>query len=318
MGGMLSPAHTRETKLTPSVAKEALVAYRTLIYGWNRHLERCNMSPVTLGCPVGSTTHINYDLINNPFIEYGDVDYLITLPFPEIFDGDWTQRKEEELKIEKTYRSSFEEYVEAQEDERILAYLNTMVVIETATGHNVQIDMITTFPLYFEWMKRRYCPEHGIKGYFFGNLYSALGDVFTLSFGTKGAQARLKNGMRVTNNNRKNTTIDKISVNPYSFLSDTLYYLTEQYSNSLYVADDKLTTLMKSIIRFSAIIDNDDSNTTANKVLKCYESNLWAQLKKKETMATKKGYDLTPVQIEDFAFGVYAVLAQYEGIKGNV
>jgi hypothetical protein len=317
MGGMLSPKHTKQTRLTPEVAKDALVAYRSLIYGWNRHLERNDMLPVAYGCPVGSTIHINDDLINNPEIEYGDVDCLVTLPFPQTFYEDWTERKAEELKIEKSYKKSFEEYIEIQEDERIVAYLGTMVVIQSPNGHNVQIDMIVTFPLYFEWMRRRYGPEQGKKGYLFGCLYSALGDVLTLSFGTTGVQARIKDGKRVESNKRKDIAFDKISVNPVSFISDTLYYLTEQYSNALYINDDKLSSLMDSIVRFCNIIDADDTNTTANKVLKKYESNLWKQLGKKEERSLKKGFPMTPLQIEDFAFDVYAALAQYESAKNS-
>jgi hypothetical protein len=317
MGGMLSPRHTKQTRLTPTVAKDALITYRTLLYGWNRHLERNNMKPVTYGCPVGSTIHINDDLINNKDTEYGDIDCLVTLPFPQPFTDSWTERKFEELKIEKEYKHSFEEYIEEQEDERILAYLGSMVVIQSPNGHNVQVDMITTFPLYFEWMRRRYGPEKGKKGYLFGCLYSALGDVLTLSFGTTGVQARIKDGKRVRGNKRKEVTFDKISVNPVSFVSDTLYYLTEQYSNALYINDDKLSSLMSAIVRFCNILDGDGTNFTANKVLKSYESNLWAQLDKKEKTSSKKGFPMTPLQIEDFALDVYAALAQYEGAKGT-
>lgn len=318
MGGLLSPAHTKHTRLTPIVAKDALVAYRTLIHGWNIFLERNDMNPVFLGCPVGSTSHINYDLEHTPNIEYGDIDYLITLPFTKPFTGDWTERKAEELKIEKAYKASFEKYIEFQEDERILAYLGTMVVIESPCGHNVQIDMITTFPLYFEWMKRRYGPEQGKKGFLYGCLYSALGDVLKLSFGTTGVQARIQNGERVESNKRKDVVIEKISVNPVSFLSDTLYYLKEQYNNTLYVGDDSLASLMTGIVKLSNIIDNNDSCLTANRVLKAYESNLWAVLSKKEKLSNKKGYSMTPIQVEDFAFTVYGVLSQYEEIKKSV
>ena len=74
---------------------------------------------------------------------------------------------------------------------------------------------------------------------------------------------------------------------------------------------------MSSIVRFCNILDADDTNTTANKVLKKYESNLWKQLNKKEQRAIKKGFPMTPIQIEDFAFEVYAALAQYEGAKSS-
>jgi len=318
MGGMLSPKHTNETRLTPAVAKDALITYRTLIYGWNRHLERSNLEPVTLGCPVGSTTHINDDLIDNPHIEYGDIDYLVTLPYPKSFSGDWTERKAKELEIEKAYKRSFKEFIECQEDERVLASNGMIVVIQTPSGNNVQVDMITTFPLYFEWMRRRYGPEKGKKGYLFGCLYTALGDVLTLSFGTLGVQARLKDGKRVTNRKRKNTTIDKISVNPMSFLSDTLYYLTAQYSNSLYISDDKLSSLADGIVRFSTILDGDESHKTANKILKQYEANLWKQLSKKEKEANKKGHVLTAGQTDDISFDIYSALAQFEESKNNL
>ena len=315
MGGMLSPRHTKQTMLTPEVAKDALVTYRSLIYGWNRHLIKNNMEAVTYGCPVGSTSHINDDLINNPDVEYGDVDCLVTLPFPQPYHSDWTERKTKELEIENEYKRSFKEYIETQDDERVVAYLGKMVVIQTPSGHDVQVDMITTFPLYFEWMRRRYGPEQGKKGYLFGCLYTAIGDVLTLSFGTTGVQARVKNGTRVESNKRKDVTFDKISVNPVSFVSDTLYYLTEQYSNALYVGDDKLSSLMTSIVKFCNILDGDGTSFTANKVLKRYESNMWKQLNKKEQRSIKKGFPMSPLEIEDFVFDVYAALAQYEDAK---
>jgi hypothetical protein len=141
--------------------------------------------------------------------------------------------------------------------------------------------------------------------------------VLTLSFGTTGVQARTKNGKREKSNKRKGIEFEKISVNPVSFVSDTLYYLTEQYSNALYVNDDKLSSLMNSIVKFCNILDGDGTNFTANKVLKKYESNLWKQLGKKEDRLHKKGFPMTPREIEDFAFDVYATLAQYENTKSS-
>ena len=44
---------------------------------------------------------------------------------------------------------------------------------------------------------------------------------------------------------------------------------------------------------------------------------MWNQLSKKEQRSIKKGFPMTPLQIEDFAFDVYAALAQFEGAKSN-
>jgi hypothetical protein len=44
---------------------------------------------------------------------------------------------------------------------------------------------------------------------------------------------------------------------------------------------------------------------------------MWMQLNKKEKRAIKKGFPMTPLQVEDFAFDVYAALAQYEGAKSS-
>lgn len=315
MGGLLSPKHTSCTKLTPMIAKNALVIYRTIIYGWNRHLERNNMKKVSFGCPVGSSININQDIVKNPEIEYGDIDVLITLPFPEDFSSDWTKRKAKELSIEKEYITSFKEYIANQKDERIVSSSDKMVVIHTPDNEYIQVDMITTFPLYYEWMKRRYGPESGTKGFMYGCLYSALGEVLTLSFGTTGVQARIKEGKRVKSNKRKDVIFEKISVNPVSFLSDTLYYLTNQYSNALYIGDNKLSSLMYSLVKFCNILDNNNENLTANKVLKAYESNLWAQLDKKISIRNKKGIPMTSLDIDTFAFDIYTALAQFEEAK---
>ena len=72
---------------------------------------------------------------------------------------------------------------------------------------------------------------------------------------------------------------------------------------------------MTSIVKFCNILDGDGTNFTANKVLKRYESNMWKQLNKKEQRSIKKGFPMSPLEIEDFVFDVYAALAQYEEAK---
>jgi len=92
-------------------------------------------------------------------------------------------------------------------------------------GELVQVDTVVTFPEHSEWMKGRYVPERGVKGYVTGNLFKALGDYLTLTIGTEGVVARLKDGSRVTSKQRAGVKYHKVSGDFRNFLVDIARYV---------------------------------------------------------------------------------------------
>jgi len=84
---------------------------------------------------------------------------------------------------------------------------------------------VITFSESAEWMKGRYTPERGVKGYVTGNLYKALGDYLSLSIGTEGVLVRTKDGARVGSNVRAGVVVDLITNDFKRFMLDISRYL---------------------------------------------------------------------------------------------
>jgi hypothetical protein len=100
-----------------------------------------------------------------------------------------------------------------------------MIIVQVPSGGRAQVDTVITHPPYTDWMRGRYTPERGVKGYVTGNLYKALGDYLTLTIGTEGVIARLKDGERVTSRQRSGVTYESISTDFRRFLVDIADYL---------------------------------------------------------------------------------------------
>ena len=101
----------------------------------------------------------------------------------------------------------------------------SQVVLNMPGGEHVQVDTVVTFPEHSEWMKGRYVPERGIKGYVTGNLFKALGDYLTLTIGTEGVVARLKDGSRVSSKQRAGVKYHKVTSDFRNFLVDIARYV---------------------------------------------------------------------------------------------
>lgn len=100
-----------------------------------------------------------------------------------------------------------------------------MIIVKIPSGGLAQVDTVVTHPKYSEWMKGRYTPEKGIKGYITGNLYKVLGDYLVLTIGTEGVLARLKDGQRVSSKFRKGITYQSVSTNFRNFFKDIADYV---------------------------------------------------------------------------------------------
>lgn len=229
-GGLKLPANKR-VDLTPSLVKQACNIYIDFINDWNQWLKNRSKEPVKLIGPSGSSAHAQQDANDNKEVIYGDVDFLISLPINDESE-DYGDRRKTQAAVEREYIDLMEEYIRTVRPTEVNVELTlkpnsipSQVVLEIPSGELVQVDTVITFPEHAEWMKGRYVPERGIKGYVTGNLFKVLGDYLTLTIGTEGVIARLKNGERVTSKQRAGVKYQKISNNFNNFLVDIARYL---------------------------------------------------------------------------------------------
>jgi hypothetical protein len=238
-GGLkLPPEHRRD--LTPSLVREASSVYREFLKGFNGWLSTKGKAPLEPIRPTGSSTHAERDIVDRPSATYGDIDYLVS--FPVNYTGkDMTERRKEESASVKEYTDLLTEYLTTVRPPTVDVELTVgghplMIIVKVPSGGLAQVDTVVTHPAYSEWMKGRYTPERGIKGYVTGNLYKALGDYLVLTIGTEGVMARIKDGQRVPSKFRAGVTYQSISTDFRNFFRDIADYVIE----GAYVADSLL------------------------------------------------------------------------------
>lgn len=231
-GGLKLPPDKR-SDLNSSLVIQASKAYVNFISGWNRWLESNGKDPVKPIAPTGSSAHAEQNAAENQDAVYGDVDYLVSFPLSDASE-DFGERRKAQAAVEREYTELMGEYIRtvrpAGVDVELTLKPNSIpsqVVLELPSGEFIQVDTVVTFPEFAEWMKGRYVPERGIKGYIAGKLYNALGNYFTLTIGTQGVIARLKDGVRVTSKQRAGVKYHKISDNFRNFLVDIAQYLVD-------------------------------------------------------------------------------------------
>lgn len=227
-GGLkLPPEHRRD--LTPAIVQEASKIYREFLQGFNEWLSTRGKDPVNPIRPTGSSTHAERDIVDRPSATYGDIDYLVSFPVNYSSD-DLTVRRKEEAAAVREYTNLLVEYMTSVRPSMVDVDLTVggnpvMIIIKLPSGGFVQVDTVITHPSYSAWMRGRYTPERGIKGYVTGNLYKALGDYFTLTIGTEGVLARIKDGQRVTSKLRSGVSYKSISTDFTTFLKDIADYI---------------------------------------------------------------------------------------------
>lgn len=231
-GGLkLPPQHRRD--LTPQIVRDAARTYVRTIESFNDWLSTRGEQPLSPVRPTGSSTHWEKDIEDRPDATYGDIDYLVSFPSPELAD-DETQSRKAEAEQTKKYTDLFTEFISTSTPAWVDRDLTLgedggkhpwMVIIKLDDGSYVQVDTIITYPRHAEWMKGRYTPQRGLKGYVTGNLYKALGDYFTLTIGTEGVIARVRGGQRVPSTVRKDVTFQAISRNFRGFFGDIVTYI---------------------------------------------------------------------------------------------
>lgn len=228
-GGLKLPSDKR-VDLTPALVREACSLYIEFIDGWNLWLRSKGKEPVKAIKPSGSSSHAEQDDVEGLDVIYGDVDYLVSFPYSGS-ETEFGNKRKQQAHVEKEYTDLLREYILTGPDhvdvDMTLKENSSplMIVMILSKGQHVQVDTVVTFPEYSDWMKGRYTPERGIKGYTIGNLYKSLGDYLTLTIGTQGVVARTKNGQRVSSNQRAGVSYEKISNNFSNFLVDIAEYL---------------------------------------------------------------------------------------------
>ena len=231
-GGLKIGAEERH-ELTPDIAFRAIDLYVSLIEEWNSFLERAGHDLVVPVRPVGSVSYYKQDLAVNSDTTYGDVDYLVAFPLEgEDFQTE-SERRQAERDTNRKYEKLFIEFLNSERpltvdvEKTLYGRTPLMVIMKLPDQKLVQVDTVVTFPRYSDWMRGRYTPEHGLKGYTIGNLYKALGDHLVMSISTEGVIVRSLGEERVPSrfSRRKGVQTSNISTNIKEFLRDIAKYI---------------------------------------------------------------------------------------------
>ncbi len=206
----------QDTKLTPSVVKKVVKLTEEFFKKLNVYLEEEGFEPVEFMGPVGSVSYYEKDDTDQPDKEYGDIDTLVSIP------------RDESITDYKNVQKYYHKILDFA-DSCNLPYIIPVPESKTAgqfiivkDGNDVvQVDMIFTYHHSKEWAKFRYRPEHNVKGALFGNLLSALAEMFHMSIQGYGVQSKTKDGVIVPFRTQK-ANVKTVSVRPKEFMIDIL------------------------------------------------------------------------------------------------
>ena len=221
------------TTVDTKAAEEAVDIYELMIDDWNEYLVSHDYEEVNKIRPVGSSAYIAKDAEQGLDVSYGDIDYLVSFPVIATTQMNFRQAERES---KKKYENLFIEFLRSSMPENIDVEKTLkpgsnpmMVIVKLSDGSLVQVDTVVTHPEYREWMKGRYTPERGIKGYTIGNLYKALGDYLVMSIGTEGVLVRARDGERVHSrfSRSKGVETHRVTTDIRSFLRDIAQYLVD-------------------------------------------------------------------------------------------
>lgn len=295
-GGLKLPPEKR-TDLTPKLVKQAEAVYLDVIAGWNRWLQAHGHEPVEPIRLSGSSTHADKDVADKPETIYGDVDYLVSFPV-EYDSDDITAQRKSDAASDREYTDLLGRYLSEKKPKHVdveatLRGSPLQVIVRLQDDVLVQIDTTITHPQHAQWMKGRYTPERGIKGYVTGNLYKALGDVLTLTIGTEGVLARIKDGKRVASNVRAGVTFKRVSNSFETFLVDIARFLAGsdvelapmlKRNPGLDSDAVSIETLAKGIVGLAQTLDNVgklDSHQMLEQVLARFKAGIEENVDKK-------------------------------------
>lgn len=289
---------TQNTAITPGLIKDVISLYHNLIGDFNKWMATSSqaqeildavnkkskqhqipeLQPIKALQPIGSGTHFEKDLKNSPDKTYGDIDILTSFPLTQ----DEALNDPYKTKVKQTYRKLFLSYIKLKKpanvnvaetfEEQSVTKLGpyTYVIFDLPNDNAVQVDMVVTYHPFQEWSTARFTPQHGIKGFTIGKLYSTLAKYIGVSFEAEGAVARLKGGKIHVGSKDKDTTFELITLDFKNFLVDTLNYLAKIHGKTPVLDNDlktftgvdpsnvNMVDFMKGIVGFAKSLEKSD------------------------------------------------------------
>ena len=259
MGGWASEI-TQKTILNPKLVKETYDLIKLfesyLQSNYNLNIEFIRM--------LGSTYYFEKDIKENPNKIYGDIDFLVKVPYLPKEDNEET--RDHENKSIKHYKNLLHESI--QNDKEIESVNEGTSLIFNVNGKYVQVDLMYTLEPYVNWCSLRYVPEYGHKGFVNTYLYSAFYNLYNIMIGERGVVVRFKNNKIVSSYHRKNVKIETISINPSTFFYDIVKYFCKLNKkhinwfgiNSKFGLDPNLITTKELVKGFFGLADMLESN----------------------------------------------------------
>ena len=206
---------TQGTHITPALVDNVVRLLSAFQQSLNSFLKTKDLPPVKIGNPVGSTTYYKRDLAQNPTREYGDIDVGFFIPrLPDTTDN----------ANESAYSNAVKEFCDSNPD---YSTNNGTNVIVKMGDEYVQVDLVTAYYENEHWSKAL-APEYNVKGVLSASLYSSLAEALNLSFGSRGIQVKLQNGIPVSFRQSKDTELKTISNNPDTWAVDIAKFLGAQ------------------------------------------------------------------------------------------
>ncbi len=203
---------TQGTHITPALVDIVVQSLPAFEQALNTFLKAKDLPPVKIGTPVGSTTYYKKDLAQNPQREYGDIDVNFFVPrLPNMSDNT----------NEQTYSSAIKEFCDSNPN--YSTNNGTNVIIKVGSEY-VQVDFVTAYYENEQW-SRALGPEYNVKGVLSASLYSSLAEALNLSFGGRGVQVKLQNGIPVSFKQTKDTELKTVTNNPDTWAVDIAKFL---------------------------------------------------------------------------------------------
>ncbi len=202
---------TQGTVITPDVVKAALKRVKLFIPEFNKFLKKKGVPPVKMGAPLGSSAYHDVDDVDKV---YGDIDLQIVVPEQE---GKTTNQ------LSSMYNKLLEDFIHFTG----VDYIHK----DSQPGHPifligddayVQVDFLWADEPVADWARYRSTPARGVKGLVYGNMYSSLGELLTMSIQRAGVQMKTRGGEPVPFRMRKDTELETLSLDQENFGVDIL------------------------------------------------------------------------------------------------
>ena len=214
-------AETQSTQLTPAMVKKVQKFFSVFEKDLNAFLDTQEIPRISFGKLLGSTAHLEHDLVHNKNKEYGDIDVLFVVP--DVDD-------ESTSKVKSKYSKFIDEFLKTKKPSYVSIhnFEKSNAIIFKVDGKSVQVDLVFSTQKLKDWTSARSTPEIGIKGAVLGFLYASLAQVLNLSIGTSGVQYKEIGKEIVPFKKLKVDSVKTITTNIQTFGLDILEHLYDK------------------------------------------------------------------------------------------